>query len=1081
MGDDKSKSSLLPISGVLIILAALGVTIFTQPFKGTRPFVPELRESYEKVNARLWQDPFRAVLDSVKDGKEPEIDGEFDIHNEARDEQEWKPLKSLTSKRAEKKTMKVLGVMVPGAPYAEDTEMRMRLRYATLSGLGRVGFIPDDAEHVGFIKIAPAPKITLSNIMPFEWLTYTEDGKEIDSVLVVWINDSIFQKTPLLKLARLAGYLEPPKILKRRDGWFKIIGPATSTPLREMVREVFRWDINQTPIEPLQGVEIYSAMATVDNTLLLKDSIGEKLFGGKEPDKIVNWLKTYGITYERTTDNKLLLKDSMGKELSEDKARDTIKEWFRGFGIDFRRTIGVDGGLAAQLIKELNLRRVDLVDESRNLTDRIKQRLHLKYKNHLVLVAEWDTYYGRSFHDVFIEAAMKKGIPFQEREKEKQEIARRIHRISYLRGIDGSLPGEKEDKKEEKAEAKSDPLKDIKSLEQPIGKSQYDYLRRLAEETYDLNKTLQANGGEITAIGVVGTDFYDKFLVLQALRQRFPDVIFFTTDLDARFLHPDNIKWTRNLVVASNFDLSLRKDPVVDDQRNAPTKADRPDRKTKKFVDIQGEVPPFRDNYQTSFFLTVLQAFSSEPYAKRTVNDQNVKELIGKELEPLIFEIGRHQAFVLTDTTGTIHPQKHQVGGGIWFYIKIAFIIIFALIFLFFTSARVNNYVKQLVRDENKVIAVIGVLLLIIVFAVAIRLISDHPDEEPFSIVEGISIWPTEIFRFVGILLSVLFLYLSYSGRKKNIEDIDKKFHFREGANGPSQGNDPTNEPKTGRWAAILNWLRNVAQLEWEPGGGKQEVPLKVLWDEYSQRDSEPSHVRRVIIMVISYLLFCALIVTFDMPVSPVRGTITSAIDKILVAFSVISFVALLSYVFDVTRRCRKFIVAVSNECSKRSHEKSDKALREQINDQLTFVRLIAMRTDAVGKLIFYPFIVWLVMFISRFDYFDNWRTPLGLAVVISLGALYAWTSAFLLRQSAESARTCVADHLKDLLFFTLKDKKPNSDRIKQIESVLGEVRSIKQGAFAPFTQHPLVQSLLVPFGGVGGIYLIEFLTKMNI
>ena len=66
MGDDKNKGPLFPISAVVIILAALGITMFTQPFKGTRPFVPEVRESYEKVNARLWQDPFRAVLDSAK-------------------------------------------------------------------------------------------------------------------------------------------------------------------------------------------------------------------------------------------------------------------------------------------------------------------------------------------------------------------------------------------------------------------------------------------------------------------------------------------------------------------------------------------------------------------------------------------------------------------------------------------------------------------------------------------------------------------------------------------------------------------------------------------------------------------------------------------------------------------------------------------------------------------------------------------------------------------------------------------------------------------------------------------------------
>jgi hypothetical protein len=984
MGDDKNKSSLLPISGVLIILAALGVTMFIQPFKGARPPVPELRESYEKVSARLWQDPFRAIMDSVKDGKEPPSKG----------------FTSLASEIEKKKRVTVLGVMVPGAPYAEDTEIRMRLRYATLSGLSRVGFIPEDSEHIEFIRITTSKNITLSNIMPFEWLTYAGDEKEKDFVLLVWINDSVFQKTPLSKLARLAESLNLSNKARQHKIKFKIIGPAESTTLLEMVKEKVSGGLKAH----LENAELYSAIATVDNRLLLKDSTGEKLSEGDALTKIKGKFKDNGVT-------------------------------------TFIRTIESDNKLAKELVNELKLRGVKLKDE--------KGEPHKDKKPHLLLVAEWDTYYGRSFHDVFVEAAMKEGLPPQEKEKEKQEIARRVHRISYLRGIDGSLPGEKEDKKDENAEAKSDSLKNTKNLEQPIGKSQYDYLRRLAEETYRLDQDLQANEkGEIKAIGVTGTDFYDKYLVLQALRQQFPDVIFFTTDLDARFLHPDNIKWTRNLVVASNFGLSLRKDHEVD---------------------LQGEVPPFRDNYQTSVFLAVLRAFSDGPYLDRTDNDQKVKELIKKDLQPLIFEIGRYQAIVLTDTRGTIHPGTHQVKGGITFYIKIAAIIVSALIFLFFTSTRVNNYVQRLAgaKKRNKVMAAIGALL-VIALAVAIYLISNRLSEEPFLIFEGISVWPTEIFRFIAILLSVLFIYWLWSSRKENTEDINKDFKFKILQN---------NAPQNGIW----NWIKKVAELGWTPAKGEQEVSLKSLWSEYVHFDSDRSHVVRVIIIAIFYLLFCGLIVSFDMPVSPVRGPITSVIDKILVAVSVSSFVALLSYVFDVTRCCRKFIVGVSNECSKKSHDQTGVPIQEQIDNQLTLIRLIARRTDTVGKFIFYPFVVWLVMFVSRFEYFDNWRTPLGLAVVISLGALYAWTCAFLLRRSAESARTCVVDRLKDLLFLTLKDEKPNSDRIKQIESVLDEVKSIKQGAFAPFTQHPVVQSLLVPFGGVGGIYLIEFLTKMNI
>ena len=66
MADDKEKSPLISMSVVAVILAALGVTIFVQPFKGSRPPVSEYRESFRKISARLWQDPFQAVLDGVK-------------------------------------------------------------------------------------------------------------------------------------------------------------------------------------------------------------------------------------------------------------------------------------------------------------------------------------------------------------------------------------------------------------------------------------------------------------------------------------------------------------------------------------------------------------------------------------------------------------------------------------------------------------------------------------------------------------------------------------------------------------------------------------------------------------------------------------------------------------------------------------------------------------------------------------------------------------------------------------------------------------------------------------------------------
>ena len=40
-------------------------------------------------------------------------------------------------------------------------------------------------------------------------------------------------------------------------------------------------------------------------------------------------------------------------------------------------------------------------------------------------------------------------------------------------------------------------------------------------------------------------------------------------------------------------------------------------------------------------------------------------------------------------------------------------------------------------------------------------------------------------------------------------------------------------------------------------------------------------------------------------------------------------------------------------------------------------------------------------------------------------------------------------------------------------------IRSTREGAFAPFTQQPALHALLLPFGGYGGVQLVEYLINL--
>jgi len=48
-----------------------------------------------------------------------------------------------------------------------------------------------------------------------------------------------------------------------------------------------------------------------------------------------------------------------------------------------------------------------------------------------------------------------------------------------------------------------------------------------------------------------------------------------------------------------------------------------------------------------------------------------------------------------------------------------------------------------------------------------------------------------------------------------------------------------------------------------------------------------------------------------------------------------------------------------------------------------------------------------------------------------------------------------------------------------RIPLLIYEVNGIQAGPFVPLAQHPIIRAIAMPFGGVGGLYLIDYLTTM--
>ncbi len=220
--------------------------------------------------------------------------------------------------------------------------------------------------------------------------------------------------------------------------------------------------------------------------------------------------------------------------------------------------------------------------------------------------------------------------------------------------------------------------------------------------------------------------------------------------------------------------------------------------------------------------------------------------------------------------------------------------------------------------------------------------------------------------------------------------------------------------------------------VSWTGQEEKEASTLPDFWLAYMHRDSHRTRVWRVLIVGILYFVFCYFVISFSgPPVIHARGWLTRSISFAVIVIAVALFIFLSFYVLDVTRCCRNFIDTASKRFMERHIASTGIHARKQVEEEWVLIRLIAMRTEEVGKLIFYPFIVWLFLFVSRSHYFDNWPTPVGLAVVICLGAMLAWICAFLLRRSAERARTRVVSLLEGRLY-----------NIRGIDSPGGEKKS---------------------------------------
>jgi len=158
-------------------------------------------------------------------------------------------------------------------------------------------------------------------------------------------------------------------------------------------------------------------------------------------------------------------------------------------------------------------------------------------------------------------------------------------------------------------------------------------------------------------------------------------------------------------------------------------------------------------------------------------------------------------------------------------------------------------------------------------------------------------------------------------------------------------------------------------------------------------------------------------------------------------------------------------------DCTDRKHGNWAGILSDWID-----VRYIARYTQEVSELIWYPFIIIALLLAARSSLFDNWQLPAGLALVVLASITYAIACAVILQFTAAKAREIALSNMREKLVWA---KGGSPELAGQIDTLMGSIANLRQGAFRPISEQPLVRAILVTLSSYGGISIAEYLALL--
>ncbi|MFG6439434.1 hypothetical protein [Roseateles sp. LKC17W] len=938
-----------PWASVAVLVAFVASTqLVPQAFEALRPAEKARAQApldeVLEINARLWEDPFAALrrhelerAERCERQRKAGQEGGGDCGRQTpqlRDPQQLLARLDADQNRRIDDTLVVLALM-PGADFVGAEEARRRIRYATLAGLLAQDYVPDNAERLSLLEFrlldarggrpeAAGP----GYLVPYELLSLRREDTDnppsrYAQIALLWVDETALPLRKLDAVARLTEQLMGAQALQRAALRFAnaqdtlprlaVIGPSSTDALRTALRDLrCAADLDNTAgIAQGDGPARQDAVRCarrgeeVGRGLAADVLAGYQLLARAEfynpsstaPERTLMELQPYQRDVTR-------LDDGLDAFLTQHFSRLTRAQG-QPPPVRMVRTVGNDAALLEGLVAEL--------------------RLRLQQKRRIVVVAERDSIYAQA-------------LVGQLRECLSDELRESLRVVYFFRGLDGVTT------RDGSAAA---PAAKTPTLEWPESRDQLDYLRRLGQ-------SLRASEREegrlpIGAVGIFASDVHDKLLVLQALHETFSDRVFFTTDMDARYLHPRTQSFTRNLVVASSLPLAF----------HAPAAAGG--------LDLQAGTPPLRDIYQTSTYAAARRA-GCRSAACKAAEAQALDAVLRRTS---VYEIGRSQmvplagyaleastaqrplgrvlvALVLAGLIGGMllvwpsTPAMRQarqalLPGGATSQpmgaTAMAFVVLHAVL-LFCTVASLSEFVLpgRLDFDHARLMGLlagggallVGLvawrasarprlaagLLLALAALVALWAAQAWPatsrwvggscaDCEPTVWLEGVSAWPSHLIHLLALCVLLWTLDWAWALTQQQLQADAGWLRL------------PQPQRQDSLASLLKGWRRHASVLRW-PAGVGHSCDVRQLWVEYGERaEARPRLVRTlgwyVLTLAVMGLLFFGLN-EGRIPEVPVRGQAHRSLVSLTLYAALLLLPLLIVAVADATVLLTRFV-----------------------------------------------------------------------------------------------------------------------------------------------------------------------------